>query len=69
MILETLEVIISNDGVSAVDANNSARKFKIQEIMLGAGSHRKAIPYTKMFLSAGVECKAEILKNGRLRII
>lgn len=69
--LEIIEVVISSDGKSAVGISPSHRhvKFKIQEIMLGSGHNRKAIPWTKSFIYATTECRAEILENGKLRII
>lgn len=68
---EIIKVEINSDGYSATEIrhNKQGRKFKIQEIMLGAAHHRKSIPYPKSFLLAFAECKAEVLENGKLRII
>lgn len=59
------------NGISAIGISIAHRhvKFKIQEIMLGAGNNRKPIPWTKFFLSYKTECRAEILENGKLRIV
>lgn len=69
--LEITEVVISSDGKSAIGLRppHKNTKFKIQEIMLGAGYNRKAIPWTKAFIYASTECRAEILENGKIRII
>lgn len=70
---EIIDVVIFKDknGMSAVATMHPHKgvTFKIQEIMLGAGSNRKAVPYTKFFLSPHTECRAEILENGKLRIV
>jgi len=59
------------DGISAeeVFSAHKGKKFKIQEIMLGAGNNRKPVKYTKFFLQPGGEYLAEVLVNGKLRII
>lgn len=71
LIPEIIEVIIQEDGKNAIcnGWQDNGKKYKIQEIMLGAGPMRKCIPWTDKFLKADTECRAEILKNGRLRII
>lgn len=69
--LEIIDVIIQEDGKSAIGVMypNKDTKFKIQEIMLGIGPMRKSVPWTQNFLKENTECIAEILDNGRLRII
>lgn len=71
LIPEIIEVVIQEDGKSAVGTGwpDSGKKYRIQEIMLGAGPMRKSIPWTEKFLKHNTECKAEILENGKLRII
>lgn len=68
---EIIDVVIDENGTHALGRSISHRhiKFKIQEIMLGYGNNRKAIPWTKNFLYYKTECRAEILENGKLRIV
>lgn len=68
---EIIDVVISGDGKSAVGISPSHRhcKFKIQDIMLGYGNMRMPVPWTKSFISPHAECRAEILENGKLRIV
>lgn len=68
---QIIQVIVHEDGKSAVGDGfvDSGKKYKIQEIMLGAGPMRKSIPWTQGFLKECTECDAEILENGRLRIL
>lgn len=71
MELEIIDVVIDENGTTAIGRSVSHRhvKFKIQEIMLGNGNNRKAVTWTKNFLSYRTECRAEILENGKLRIV
>lgn len=71
LIPQTIQVIIQADGKSAISDSfgDSGKKYKIQEIILGAGPMRKSIPWTQGFLKECTECDAEILENGRLRIL
>lgn len=59
------------NGLSAVEINSSdrGRVFKILEIVLGSGSHKKIMKYEKNFLAPGGEHNAEIIANERIRII
>lgn len=68
---EVIHVITLGDGIHAEEINspNKGKKFKIAEIMLGIGYKRKPIKWTKRALIPNTECKAEILKSGKLRII
>lgn len=70
---EIIEVVITKDkdGITAncISRPYKDHKFKIQEIMLGVEKNRLPVKYTKGFLSPQTECRAEILKNGKLRII
>lgn len=68
---EKIMVIIAENGTGAIGLSVSHRnvRFKIQEVMLGSGSHRKPVPWTKFFISPKAECNAEILENGKLRIV
>lgn len=68
---EIIDVFIDDNGTSAIGLSPSYRgtSFKIQEVMLGTGINRKAIPWTKFFISHKTECRAEILDNGKLRIV
>ena len=67
---EIIEVSITADQKSGIEINsrNKGRKFKIKEIMLGVGPKRKSIDYDKNMMPHA-ECRAEILPNGKLRII
>lgn len=69
--LDIIQVVMHADGKSAVSIGFSDRdkKYRIQEIMLGAGPMRKSIPWTDKFIKEHTECRAEILENGKLRII
>lgn len=69
--LEVIDVMIHEDGKSAVGIMypHKDTKLKIQEIMLGSGSMRKCLLWTDKFLKKDTECRAEILENGRLRIV
>lgn len=68
---EIIEVVIDDNGTHALGRSVSHRhvKFKIQDIMLGCGNNKKPVPWTKFFLSYKTECRAEILENGKLRIV
>lgn len=52
-----------------INSMNANREFVITEIMLGAGSHRKAVAYTPGLLQYGTIHKAEITSPGKIRII
>ena len=67
---EIISISITADQKSGIEINsrNKGRKFKIQEIMLGVGSKKKSIMYDKNMMPQA-ECRAEILPNGKLRII
>lgn len=67
---KVIPVIIHTDGKSAIGDNYSDRgkKYRIQDIMLGAGPMKKCLPWTAN-LKANTQCMAEILENGKLRII
>ncbi len=56
---------------SAIEINsiNIGRDFIIEEIMLGVGPHRKAVKYTNGMLNYASEHKAEILPQGKIRIV
>jgi len=56
-----------NDGKNAKDKRGNI--YKIESISLGIGIRRQTISYTKGFLKAGGECRAEVLSNGKLNII
>lgn len=47
----------------------AGREFLIDEIILGMGSHRKAIKYTNGLLKYGAECRAQVISPGKVRII
>lgn len=68
---EIIEVITLNDGWSAKQKQymGESKIYRIQEIMLGVGAHRRAVPYTKKFLAPQIQYKAEVLPNGKLRIV
>lgn len=68
---EPILVRINSDGKSAIGISDPYKdaKFFIKEIMLGMGKYRKPIPYTRYFLQADMECKAEIIKSNKIRII
>lgn len=62
-------ILADKDGISAEEIYHPKRIFKIQEIMLGVGNNRKPVKFTKGFLQPKGEHQAEILPNGKLRII
>lgn len=64
---QIVDITILKDGLKAWDARGN--EYKIHSIMLGVGDNRKEIPYTKHFLKADSECRAEILPDGKLKII
>lgn len=67
--METVEIRVLTLK-NAIELNSkSFRDFIIDEIELGIPPNRKPIPYTNGFLKYGTVCKAEILPNGKLRII
>lgn len=68
--IEIVRVTINKNRNSATELYglNRGRVFKVAEIMMGAGDKRRAVPYDKTLIE-GAECRAEVLKNGRLRII
>lgn len=63
---EIIDVIITGDSSKAMDVRKNT--YKIESIMLGVGSRREAVPYKK-HLRVNAECRAEILENGKLKII
>ena len=67
---EIIQIVINEDRKTAMEINSPqrGRKFKIHEIVIGMGNNRKSIPY-KMNLLENAECRAEVLENGKLRII
>jgi hypothetical protein len=62
-----IEVTTNPDGTTATD--RSGKKYKIESLMLGMGSNRKPVPYTKKALAVGCKYRAEILPNKRLNIL
>ena len=62
-----IEVTIKKDSIIAVDGRRNT--YKVQSMMLGAGSHRQAIKYTKNLLGCTDQYRAEILPNGKLNIL
>lgn len=62
-----IEVTTEKDGRSACDRRGN--KYKIESVVLGVGSKKKPVPYTRNFLSIGQKYTAEILPNGKLNII
>lgn len=72
LILQIIDIVINADGKTATETysfTDKDKKWKIQEVMLGAGPMRKALPWTNGFIKEHTECRAEILENGKLRII
>ena len=65
---EIIEVTTHRDGWSATD-NKSDKKYKVESIMLGVGDKRRPVAYEKYFLSVGSQFWAEILSNGKLKIL
>jgi len=52
-----------------IESAHAGREFTIEEIELGAGRNRRAIPYTNGFLNYGTEHKAEVIAPGKIKII
>ena len=72
--LEVVNVVTLSNGTHARELRSfnkdvECREFKISEIMLGAGTYRKAIKYEKNFLKPEGEYMAQVLENGKLRIV
>lgn len=68
--MEQIEIrVISTKSAIEINSINANRQFSIQEIMLGMGTHRKPMKYESGMLKYGSEHKAEILENGKLRIV
>jgi hypothetical protein len=62
-----LYVMTIEDGYSAIDIRGNT--YKIDSIFLGSGKMRKPVKYQKFFLQEKTECKASLLKNGKINII
>lgn len=68
--MEIIEIrVISKSSAIEINSMNANRQFSIQELMLGSGTHRKPVKYEQGMLKYGSEHKAEILENGKLRIV
>lgn len=61
--------VLEKRSAIEINSRHPNRVFIIDEIMLGIGSHRKAIKYTNGLLKYSSEHNAEIIAPGKIRII
>lgn len=68
--MEKIEIkVLTLKSAIEINSPQAGRDFIIEEMMLGVGSHRKALKYTNGMLNYASEHKAEILPNGKIRIV
>lgn len=52
-----------------INSPHAGKYYLVEEIELGVGIHKKAVPYTEGTLQKGAQCRALILSPGKVRII
>jgi hypothetical protein len=68
--IELIQIIVLQDGTAEEkNSPHAGSRFKIEEVLLGVGPHRKPVPYSKGDLMPNGQFRARVLPNGRLRII
>lgn len=52
-----------------INSPHAGKYYLVEEIELGTGVHKKAVPYTEGAMKKGDQCRAMIISPGKVRII
>lgn len=60
---------MERNKAQTINCPNAGKVYLVEEIELGVGAHKKAVPYIEGTMQKGAHCKALIISPGKVRII
>lgn len=52
-----------------INSLHAGKIYLVEEIELGVGAHKKAVPYREGTMKKGAHCRALVISPGKVRII